>query len=94
MMPIAKGGDLGSPDRFALYKDSIDSVLTVAKQITAALAAAHADKIVHRDVKPKNILFTGHGHRCHRADHRQPEALSAIRGRRHVACEDDAHQGK
>src|SRR5258708_27547445 len=62
VMPIAQGGDLDSPGRLQLYKGSIDGVLQVAKQVTAALVAAYAAKIVHRDVKPKNILFTGIAH--------------------------------
>ncbi len=62
VMPIAEGGDLSAPGRLSLYKDSIDTVLQVAKQLTAALIAAHAVQIIHRDVKPKNILFTGNGH--------------------------------
>lgn len=62
VMPIAHGGDLDSLGRLQLYKGSIDSVLQVAKQVTAALVAAHDAKVIHRDVKPKNILFTGIGH--------------------------------
>jgi hypothetical protein len=53
---------LSAPGRLSLYKDSIDAVIQVAKQLTAALTAAHAAGVIHRDVKPKNILFTGIGH--------------------------------
>jgi serine/threonine protein kinase len=62
VMPIAYGGDLSAPGRLALYKDSIDGVLQVARRVATALAAAHQAQIIHRDVKPKNILFTGNGH--------------------------------
>ena len=47
------GGDLGKIKGKLNYK----SVLTILKQITSAMMHANSQKVIHRDLKPQNILI-------------------------------------
>jgi len=58
----------------------VGEALQVARDVAEALAYAHARNVVHRDVKPGNILFAG-GHAVI-ADFGIARALCALAGRR------------
>lgn len=66
VMPIAEHGDLDK--RLQIYTGNIDSVVQVAKEIASALQYAHAQGVIHRDIKPGNILFPEAGHNVWVAD--------------------------
>jgi hypothetical protein len=61
VMPIAAHGDLD--DRLEIYTGNIESIVQVAFQVASALQCAHGSGVVHRDIKPGNILFPEVGHR-------------------------------
>jgi len=41
------------------HRFSVDEVITIGRQIAAGLEAIHQAKLIHRDVKPKNVMFHG-----------------------------------
>jgi hypothetical protein len=66
VMPLAAAGSLNT--RVGLYKGQVGSTITVAKGLAAALAHTHSQGVIHRDVKPENILFQAENHRPWLAD--------------------------
>jgi serine/threonine protein kinase/tetratricopeptide (TPR) repeat protein len=60
---IQKTGEhRGSPLPITHYPLPITQVIDIALQISSGLAAAHARGIVHRDIKPQNILIDKDNH--------------------------------
>lgn len=57
VMELVQGGSLA--DRLAAGPLPVADAVAVAVQVCDALEAAHTAGVVHRDVKPANILFTG-----------------------------------
>ncbi|MGE4071742.1 MAG: bifunctional serine/threonine-protein kinase/formylglycine-generating enzyme family protein [Lysobacterales bacterium] len=57
IMPLLAHGDLESRPR-PMPEDEVKRILTA---VLSALGHAHAKGVVHRDVKPANVLFDGRG---------------------------------
>jgi TolB-like protein/Tfp pilus assembly protein PilF len=59
-MPYCEGGSLA--DRLAVQGAlPVEEAVRIARQLASALAASHARSVVHRDVKPANVLFDASG---------------------------------
>jgi len=59
VMPLVPGGTLR--DKLVRGPLGIDETIALGRALAAALGRAHAKGIVHRDVKPENVLFTADG---------------------------------
>jgi len=57
VMEFLEGESLGSRMKRQNGKLSLVESLRLARQIAAALAAAHAKNIIHRDLKPDNVMI-------------------------------------
>ncbi len=57
--PLVEGGTLR--DRLARGPLAIPEIVALGRTLGAALGVAHARGVVHRDVKPENVLFTREG---------------------------------
>ena len=88
VMPIAENGNLRK--RVTLYKDSIDSVISVFSGLLGGVEAAHSAGYVHRDIKPENILFSSLDHHpwlsdfgiCHNINHERLTKFGDVMGPR------------
>ena len=59
VMPYLPGGSLR--ERLNDGPLSLEETIEIVQRVASALEAAHEKRIIHRDVKPHNILFDEHG---------------------------------
>jgi len=74
-MPLVDGSSLR--DRLAAGPLSITEIVSIVREVARALAYAHAHGVVHRDIKPDNVLLTGNSATV--TDFGIAKALSAAR---------------
>lgn len=60
VMPFIEGETLTA--RLSRSRLSSDEAIDIAIQVASALQEAHDRGVVHRDVKPQNIMLAAHGH--------------------------------
>src|SRR5262247_3363943 len=59
VMELVEGETL--QERLKRARIPVEEALTIAKQIAEALEAAHEKGVIHRDLKPGNVMLTGDG---------------------------------
>ncbi len=59
VMELVRGATLA--ERMQVGQLSIEEIVTVGTQLAQGLAAAHAEGVVHRDIKPQNVRMTADG---------------------------------
>lgn len=60
VMELVDGGNLTARLRDA-GRPSVDEAVRITREILSGLSAAHEAGLVHRDVKPANVMFTAEG---------------------------------
>ncbi len=73
-MPLVEGGDLTELLRDAPL--SVDRAVAIWRQVVEGLHAAHQEQVIHRDLKPQNILV-GDGDRVYVSDFGLAKSLTA-----------------
>ncbi len=48
--------------RISRRRLGVEEVLSIGRQIAAAIEAAHREGVIHRDLKPRNIMISAEGH--------------------------------
>ncbi len=66
LMPVARGGSL--KERLETKALAAEQVLDIARQALSAIVFAHENGVIHRDVKPSNMLLDEDGARLLLAD--------------------------
>jgi alkyl hydroperoxide reductase subunit AhpC len=60
-VPIISMEYVGGASLSRIGRLTLDSMLSVARQLASGMAAAHAEGIVHGDLKPENVMVTHDG---------------------------------